>query len=106
MDLWDIMSFLWVPCLLIAAFLQIRAIYLKSILVKKYGFKFPQKFLGIVRTDELKTNRRMTELQDLKEVITAFIVSKRWVYILLLIAVLNVVLPYAFRWWIADTRRF
>jgi hypothetical protein len=105
MDIWDYLSFAWVPCLLIAAILQIRAIYLKKIMVSKYGFNFPKRFLGIVRTDELKTNRRMTESQNLKEIITSFIETKKWIFRLLIAAIIIIVGPYLFKWWISDSRK-
>ena len=103
MALWGIKSLLWIPCLLIAVALQLRAIYFKKIMVKKYGFRFPEQRFGIVRTDELKTNRRMTESENLKQVITSFINSKKWVYRLLILALLIIVVPYIFEFWITST---
>lgn len=103
MGLWGIKSLLWIPCLLVAIALQLRAIYFKKIMVRKYGFRFPERLFGLVRTDELKTNRRMTESENLKKVITSFINSKKWVYRFLILAVLIVVVPYLFELWITST---
>ncbi len=102
MSEWGFRSFLWVPCLLIAIVLQLRAIYFKKIMVKKYGFRFPERLFGLVRTDELKTNRRMTESQNLKKIITSFINSKKWVYRFLIVAVLIVIVPYLLSLWLTN----
>jgi len=70
-------------------------------MVDKYGFQFPQRFLGIVGIAELKVNRRMTESESLKKVITTFIDSKKWVYRLVIAAIVILLLPYAFKFLIS-----
>ena len=105
MDFWDYISVLWMPFFAAAVFLQAKAIFLKKILVKKYGFNFPPKFLGLVGIDELKVNRRMTESEELKKTIHSLIESKKWVFRLLIITILIVAFPYVFKWWVSESRK-
>jgi hypothetical protein len=105
MDIWNYLSFAWIPCLIVAAILQMKAIYLKKLMINKYGFRFPTKYLGIVGIAELKVNRRMTESENLKKIITSFIDSKKWVYRLLVIAVIIVAGPYLIKLWLSDPKK-
>jgi hypothetical protein len=97
---------MWVLFLALALVFQLRANYLKSTLVKKYGFQFPHRFLGMVRIAELKVNRSMTEIEELKEMISSFIKAKNWFYRFLVLAFLNFVGPHMITWWLTDGKRF
>ena len=102
MDIWNLLSLLWIPFLFIGIAFQIRAVYLKNIMIKKYGFNFPQGLFKPVNIGELRTNYQMSESENLKKVISKFIFSKKCFYFFSIAAVLIVVLPVLFKLWISS----
>jgi predicted membrane protein len=100
MDIWDFLSLLWIPSLVIGIAFQIRAVYLKNILVKKYGFHFPLGFFKPVNIGELKTNYQMSDSQSLKQIISKFIFSKKCFYFFSIAAILIAVVPVLFKLWL------
>jgi hypothetical protein len=103
--IWDHLHFLSLCCMIIAFVFQGRAIYLKKIMVNEYGFLFPPSFLGMVGIHELKANRSQANSEDLKEIITSFIISKKWFYIFLIVSVVVFAGPHFLKWWISDGKR-
>src|ERR1017187_609156 len=100
MDIWNLLSLLWVPCIILGIAFQIRAIYLKKVMVKKYGFNFPQRIFKPVHLGELRTNYQMTDSESLKKIIANFIFSKKCFYFFIVAAILIVAGPVLFNLWL------
>ncbi|MBS1949066.1 MAG: hypothetical protein JST47_14990 [Bacteroidetes bacterium] len=104
--IWDHLKYVSLLLLVVACVFQLRAVYIKKVLVKEYGFMFPPGFLGTVRIHELKANRSQSDSPALKKVITSFIVSKKWVYIFVLAAAFTFIGPHLFKLWVSDGKRY
>ena len=102
MDIWHYLSLLWIPCLVLGIAFQIRALYLKQVMVKKYGFNFPPSFFKPVHLGELRTNYEMADSQSVKKIIARFIFSKKCFYFFSIAAVLIVVVPILFKLWVTS----
>lgn len=102
MDVWNFLSLLWIPCLFLGIAFQIRAIYLKQVMIKKYGFNFPQSLFKPVHIGELRTNYQMTDSESLKKVISNFIFSKKCFYFFIVAAALIFTVPILFKLWITS----
>jgi hypothetical protein len=102
MDIWNLLSLLWIPCLFIGIAFQIRAVYFKRVMIKKYGFHFPVGFFKPVNIGELKTNYQMSDSQNLKQIISKFIFSKKCFYFFSIAAILIVIVPVLFKLWVTS----
>jgi hypothetical protein len=106
MDFWDLLSLMWVPCLVLGIAFQIRAIYLRQVMVKRYGFNFPQRLFKPVHLGELRTNYQMTDSESLKKIISKFIFSKKCFYFFVVTAILIVVVPILFKLWVTSGNKY
>ncbi|HVM86617.1 MAG TPA: hypothetical protein VMT76_00415 [Puia sp.] len=103
--IWDHLHYVSLVLLLIACIFQLRAIYLKKVMINEYGFMFPPSFLGTIRIHELRANRSQANSESLKKVISSFIKTKKWFYIFLFAAAFVLIGPHLFKLWVSDGKR-
>ena len=105
MDIFNLLSLTWIPCLVLFLLLQVRIIRLKKLLVTKYGFEFPKKVFSPIKIDELRGNYASTESVSLKETLSKLIASKKLGYWLILIGILSYLAPILLKMWLSSPNR-